>query len=90
MYRISAMQGSEQQRQRQGSWSPHKKSPNWQRQTWYIHSDTVLIEGSAAGSLSSNREKCSGQHRKCHIPLNNYTSDLLDRIKVQVKKKARK
>lgn len=46
------MQGSEQQRQRQGSWSPHKKSPNWQRQTWYIHSDTVLIEGKEAEEVA--------------------------------------
>lgn len=46
------MQESEQKRLSQGSWSPHERNLNWQRQTWYVHSDMFMIEGKEAAEVA--------------------------------------
>ena len=46
------MQEFEQKRLSQGSWSPHEKNPNWQRQTWYVHSDMFMIERKEAAKVA--------------------------------------
>lgn len=46
------MQDSEQKRLSQGSWSPHEKNPNWQRQSGHVRSDTVMIEGKEAAEVA--------------------------------------
>lgn len=53
----SAMQGPEQKRRRRGSWSPHKKNPGWQRQTWCVRSGVLVIEGREAAEAACSTSR---------------------------------
>lgn len=44
-----------------------KKSPNWQRQTWCVHSDTVLTEGKEAEEVAFFSSQVLQDFRQCQL-----------------------